>query len=151
MSRLSLIALVSAGIMGLAACGQDGSENGDAAEEQNGDGTPAEQEDGEGDNGEAAGDVDETITVEAGENGQDLYFDGIPETLPAGTIEIDLDNVGDMPHDLVVEELDDEVVADTESGETDTGTVELEPGEYTFYCSIGNHREQGMEETVTVE
>ncbi len=29
-------------------------------------------------------------------------------------------------------------------------TVTLEPGEYVFYCSVGNHRQMGMEKTVTV-
>jgi uncharacterized cupredoxin-like copper-binding protein len=28
--------------------------------------------------------------------------------------------------------------------------VSLQPGEYVFYCSIGNHREMGMEVAVTV-
>jgi hypothetical protein len=70
------------------------------------------------------GDIVATITVEAG----DLYFEGIPETLPAGTIEIVLENVGDMPHDVTVEELDDEVVVAAGGGESNTGTVTLEPG-----------------------
>ena len=35
-------------------------------------------------------------------------------------------------------------------GESTTFTVDLEPGEYVFYCSVGNHRAMGMEVTVTV-
>lgn len=37
-------------------------------------------------------------------------------------------------------------------GETDTITfnVDLPPGEYTFWCTIGNHRESGMEGTFVV-
>jgi uncharacterized cupredoxin-like copper-binding protein len=35
-------------------------------------------------------------------------------------------------------------------GQSTTVSVALEPGEYVFYCSIGNHRAMGMELTVTV-
>ncbi|MGB1696813.1 MAG: plastocyanin/azurin family copper-binding protein [Thermoplasmatota archaeon] len=38
------------------------------------------------------------------------------------------------------------------SGETDTitFTVDLEPGEYVFYCTVGNHRGDGMEGMLVV-
>jgi uncharacterized cupredoxin-like copper-binding protein len=35
-------------------------------------------------------------------------------------------------------------------GQSTTVSVALAPGEYVFYCSIGNHREMGMSLTVTV-
>jgi uncharacterized cupredoxin-like copper-binding protein len=48
------------------------------------------------------------------------------------------------------------VAIEGESSETVTGantevTLDLEPGEYTFYCPVGNHRAGGMEGTLTVE
>ena len=36
------------------------------------------------------------------------------------------------------------------AGESGTLTVDLEPGEYEFYCPIDGHREQGMEGKIVV-
>ena len=152
MSRLALIALAAAGAFGLAACSSDGDAAAPAPEETvaedtqeaEGGADEAAEESGDTAEGEAA----EAITVTASE----MAYDGIPETLPAGTVEITFENAGEAPHDLVVEELGDETVIPlTDGGESATGTVTLEPGTYTFYCSVGSHRSMGMEQTVTVE
>jgi plastocyanin len=75
------------------------------------------------------------------------------DTLPAGDYEITVANDGRANHDLVVER-DGNDVAGTDGvitpGGTGTFTVTLEPGEYVFYCSVGNHRTMGMELTVQV-
>ena len=36
-------------------------------------------------------------------------------------------------------------------GDTDAKKVDLKPGKYVFYCDIQNHRQQGMEGTLTVK
>ena len=74
------------------------------------------------------------------------------EDLSAGTYEVEVVNEGSASHDLVVER-DGQDVAATEilaPGESATLTVDLEAGEYVFYCSVANHRGMGMEETVDV-
>lgn len=75
------------------------------------------------------------------------------DTLVAGDYEITVVNDGSASHNLVVER-DGNAVAGTDGniapGATGTFTVALEPGEYVFYCSIGNHRAMGMELTVLV-
>ncbi|MBB6171874.1 putative cupredoxin-like copper-binding protein [Nocardiopsis mwathae] len=142
MSRLALSAAALAVLLGLAACGTDEPEpatQDDVAAEQDADNDTADDTD-------AATDA-ETISVDAGE----MYFEGVPDTVPAGTITFELNNVGNAPHDLVIEEHDDHTVAEVGPGESASGTVELEPGTYTLYCSIGNHRQDGMEVTITVE
>ena len=74
------------------------------------------------------------------------------ESFEAGTHEFAVTNAGDASHDFVVER-DGEDVAATEvlqPGQSGSVTVDLEPGTYVFYCSVGNHRAMGMEVTVEV-
>ena len=60
-------------------------------------------------------------------------------------------NEGGSPHDVTFEELGDDPVVVAQGGETATGTAELEPGTYTYYCSVPGHRSAGMEGELTVE
>lgn len=56
----------------------------------------------------------------------------------------------DSLHDFTIDEFDAHVAAGP--GETSVGGFRaLEPGEYTFYCSVPGHREAGMEGTLVVE
>jgi uncharacterized cupredoxin-like copper-binding protein len=52
-------------------------------------------------------------------------------------------------HTLLVDEVDDFKLQVNTNGDTDTGTVELEPGEYRLYCDVPGHT--SMEATLTVE
>jgi len=98
---------------------------------------------GEGEGGgEGGGD---TLTFVA----EDIAWGDHPSELPAGEVTLEIDNQGAALHDITIEELGDETVAEAEGGETDSGSVTLEPGEYTVYCSVSGHREAGMETTVT--
>jgi plastocyanin len=100
-----------------------------------------------GDDGDTAGASGDgsTVTLEAG----DLYFDPEEATASAGTVEFELINVGAVEHDIVIEEADDTEVARADGGETATGSIELEAGTYTYYCSIPGHR-AAMEGTLEV-
>ncbi len=90
----------------------------------------------------------ESVTVTA----VDFEFRVDEDSFTAGAYEITLVNEGDSTHDLVVERDGQEVAAADaiDPGQTATLQVTLEPGEYVFYCSVGNHRAMGMEVTVTV-
>ncbi len=82
----------------------------------------------------------------------DFGFELDSSELAAGEYTIELTNGGSASHDLVVEK-DGEDVDGTDivgPGDSSSITVMLEPGEYVFYCSVGNHRSMGMEVTVTV-
>ncbi|MCE7939798.1 MAG: ScyD/ScyE family protein, partial [Chloroflexi bacterium CFX6] len=67
---------------------------------------------------------------------------------------VNLKNVGAAPHDIVFE-LDGgrvERTAVIRGGENASVTFQtpLTPGEYVYYCSVGNHRARGMEGKLTV-
>ncbi|MGY1815048.1 cupredoxin domain-containing protein [Blastococcus sp. SYSU D00820] len=92
----------------------------------------------------------ETETITAVERGMSIELD--EDSFSAGSYTIEVVNEGDATHDLVVERDGEDVAAsDTIGpGESTSFTVDLAPGEYVFYCSVGNHRAMGMEIAVTV-
>lgn len=81
----------------------------------------------------------------------DIAWEAAPPTLPAGEVELGIWNQGATLHNLVIEELGDEVIIEAAGGETDSAAVTLEPGQYTYFCSVPGHREAGMVGTVDVE
>lgn len=54
-------------------------------------------------------------------------------------------------HDFVIDELDVATDTITEGQETSVTFVADQTGTFEFYCSVGNHRAQGMVGTLTVE
>ena len=70
----------------------------------------------------------------------------------AGSVKFTSENPQTNPHDIAVEGN-----GVNEKGETVTDggvsefTADLQPGEYTFFCSVPGHREGGMEGKLTVE
>jgi len=92
-----------------------------------------------------------TLEIPAVESGALAYQFGSAEA-QAGALTIESENVSDVPHNIAVDgggvDEEGEVVQD---GGTSTVEVELEPGEYEFYCSVPGHREGGMVGELTVE
>lgn len=81
--------------------------------------------------------------------GQQLVYTEAPAELPAGENEIYL-QLESLPHNVVFEEISDDPVVEGEAPGIYLGTVTLEPGTYTYYCSIAGHRQAGMEGELTV-
>lgn len=81
----------------------------------------------------------------------DLAFTQEQLRAAPGEVTVELTCEDAVNHDFTIEELDDRAVAACDPGATDTGTVELEPGSYTFYCSVPGHRSGGMEGLLIVE
>lgn len=146
MSRTRIVPLLAALLLfGIVACTPQ--EPDVTVEEQLGAEQRPEEEPADGDDGDNGDEpAGETFTFVA----VDIDWESVPEELPAGEVTLEIDNQGGIHHDLVVEELGDEVVAEADGGQTDSGTVTLEAGEYTFYCSVPGHRSAGMEAVVPV-
>lgn len=74
-------------------------------------------------------------------------------TAEAGKVTVDFTNPQPISHDVAIEDSSGKEVGATEViGEgNDSTVVELEPGQYTFFCSVPGHREAGMEGDLTVK
>jgi len=75
--------------------------------------------------------------------------------VPADTpdYELTLTNVGSVPHDFTVEGLPEDILvhlAILEGGSAPYRLPALPEGEYTVYCALEGHREEGMEATLRV-
>lgn len=68
-------------------------------------------------------------------------------------VRIDLRNTGSLPHDAHVRKGDEEL-GGTDAiggGKSASATVNLAPGDYELYCSIGDHADLGMTADLKIE
>ena len=131
-AMLLAVAIAALGV-GLGACGDDDEEQAATP--------PAQTEAGGG----------ETLQL-AADPGGELAYDTTELSAPAGPVTIELTNESPVPHNVVLERAGEDV-AESETVEAGSTSVdaELEAGQYTFYCSVANHRDAGMEGALTVE
>jgi plastocyanin len=91
------------------------------------------------------------LEIPAAESGA-LYFVFAEATAPAGQLTIESPNDSSVDHNIALEgngvNEEGDVVKDGGVSEID---VDVEPGEYTFFCSVEGHREGGMVGTLKVE
>lgn len=129
----------------LVACGGD-DDNGAATND-----TTAPAETGGGETEGAAG-KGATLDVATPNDGS-LSYTTDSLTTQAGKVTINYDNPQAIDHDVAIEDANGETVGQTDivAEESTSTVVDLEPGEYTFYCTVPGHREAGMEGTLTVE
>jgi plastocyanin len=121
---LGAIGLVALVVAPLAACG--------GGDDDDGPSTPAD------------------VTVHALDS---LKFDSSSFTVSpatAGKVTIEYVNDGSITHSLKVDGVDSFRLQVSGKGDTDDGTVDLDPGTYTIYCDIPGHRQGGMEAELTV-
>jgi plastocyanin len=82
----------------------------------------------------------------------DFAFDTTELEAGSGNVSLTMENPSPVEHNVSLEgEGVDEEGETVGEGESSTVSAELQPGDYTFYCSVPGHREGGMEGTLTVE
>ena len=76
-----------------------------------------------------------------------LKFDADSYEADAGCVELTYTNGGSVAHTLLIKGKSGFKLS---IGDTDTGTIELEPGSYTLFCDIAGHEAAGMKADLTV-
>jgi plastocyanin len=135
--RTPLVAAVLAACaLAVASCGDDDSE--DAGNGAGGDG------------GGQAGAGGPTTLRLAADPGGSLAFDKTSLRAKPGRVVIAFENSSQVPHAVEVEgngvEEETEIITDGSA----RLAVNLDAGEYKFYCPVGNHEQAGMVGTLTV-
>ena len=144
-----LVAVLGIAVLGIAACGGDDDSTSTAAEATTEEATTTEEAPAEAPAAEAG-----PVAVSADEGGL-LKFDSdaLAAASDGGQVTVDFANPVTTLHDFRVEDASGNDVGGTSQfieGD-ESVTLDLEPGEYTFFCSVGGHRAAGMEGTLTVE
>ncbi len=151
MKKLVAFLVLALAALALVACGSS-DDSSSTTETSGGESTSAgggaaKEESSSGGGGSAS-----TLKFEA-DPGGDLAYTTTSANAKAGKVTIDFNNPQALTHDVAIETSSGKEVGGTEliaSGE-DSTVVDLEPGTYTFYCSVPGHREAGMEGTLTVK
>jgi uncharacterized cupredoxin-like copper-binding protein len=138
----ALLAIGAAVAVPMVGCGGGGNDNGSS------DTSEANQASTSG--GAAATGPGGSVNLSA----TDFKFDPSAPSVKSGQVTFNEQNNGQVTHSLEIEDVngeDKELEGDVSPGSNGTLTVNLAPGKYTFYCPIDNHRQMGMEGTITVK
>jgi plastocyanin len=149
MKKVAALLVLVLAAFALVACG-GGSDTTSSSSES----TPEATTEGSANGGgpKEGGGTGETLGFEADPEGA-LAYTTTEATAKAGTVTVEFDNPQALTHDVAIEDSGGREVGKTEliADGSDTTTVNLKPGTYTFYCTVPGHREAGMEGTLTVE
>ena len=148
MKKIAALLALALAALALVACG--GGSSSTSSEETSGGETSAGKEETSEGGKEAGGGG--SVKVEADPSGN-LAFTSDSISAEAGSDTLEFTNESPVPHDVKIENSKGEEVGGVEivSEGTESASVKLEPGEYTFYCSVPGHRQAGMEGTLTVK
>ncbi len=145
MSKLSLIAVVAALGLGVAACGGSSSSSSSSS-------APASSASSSSSAAAPAAGGSSSLAIAADPGGA-LKYTKKALAAKAGKVSIVMTNMSPEDHNLTIQKgTSGAVVGATPTfmGGSKTLDVNLKPGTYTFYCSVPGHRAAGMVGTLTV-
>jgi plastocyanin len=80
-----------------------------------------------------------------------IAFDTTKLSAKAGEVTIDFDNPSALEHDVAIEQSGKQIAISETIAEGKTSvSADLQPGTYTFLCTVPGHAEAGMQGTLTV-
>jgi plastocyanin len=132
---LPLLLVLAASVLALSACGGGSSSSST---------TPPASTSGGGGGGGGS-----TVKISADPSGA-LKYQETDVTAKAGSVTIDFTNMSSVPHNVMIEGNGASGGTDTISGSSTSTTIDLQPGTYTFFCSVDSHRAAGMEGKLVV-
>jgi len=153
MKKVAALLVLALASLALVACGGGGSDESSTTASTESSKESKESSSGGGsEGGKKAGGAAAALEFETDPEGALAYTTTEAEA-KAGKVEVEFNNPQALTHDVAIEDSNGEVVGQTElidSG-SDSTTVNLKPGTYTFFCTVPGHREAGMEGTLTVK
>jgi plastocyanin len=132
---LPLLLVLAASVLALSACGGGSSSSSTAP--------PATTAGGGGGGGGS------TVKISADPSGA-LKYQETNVTAKAGSVTIDFTNMSSVPHNVMIEGNGASGGTDTITSSSTSTSVDLQPGTYTFFCSVDGHRAAGMEGKLVV-
>jgi plastocyanin len=87
-----------------------------------------------------------SLTIDA----HDVYLTPKRVKAPAGKLEIHYVEQGSQQHTLVIDGVKGFKLEVGPGSKEKSAIVDLQPGVYSYYCTIPGHRAQGMQGTITV-
>jgi plastocyanin len=151
MKKFGAFLVLAIAALALVACGSSGSDSSSSTAETSGGESQAEQG-GAAKEESSGGGSASTVKFEADPNGE-LAYTTTSATAKAGNVTVEFKNPQALTHDVAIEDSSGKEVGATEliADGSDTTTVDLKPGTYTYFCTVPGHREAGMEGTLTVK
>jgi plastocyanin len=148
MKKAILLALaVAIASLGLVACGGSDDSSDTAADTQAESTTEGGGNEAEGGSAGSASVIDLETPP-----GSELAYTTDEASASAGTVTVNFTNPQAIPHNVDIRNETGDLLKGKSVTEGSTSEeVKLEPGTYTFYCSVPGHAEAGMEGTLTVE